>query len=360
MDSGVETLLEAEQYSLPHTDKDAVLLETINGLTAHHYAHSRDYRRIVDTAYAGAVNARSLSDVPYLPVSLFKKVDLKSVPDDEIYKVMHSSGTTSQEVSRVFLDVDTARLQTRALTSIMRHFLGPVRRPMIIIDHPDVLCDRKEFSARGAGIIGMMTYGRDHFYALDSEMTLDQSGLEVWVDDHRDDDLLLFGFTYMVWEYFYTPLRDAGFDLSKGILFHSGGWKKLRDRAVSNDAFKAGLGSAFGLRRTHNFYGLVEQVGAVYVECAAGFFHSPNFSDVIIRDPRTWEPVSVGEQGVVEVLSPFPLSYPGHALLTEDLAILHGIDDCPCGQLGRRFSITGRIPKVEIRGCSDTHVASHA
>ena len=64
---------------------------------------------------------------------------------------------------------------------------------------------------------------------------------------------------------------------------------------------------------------------------------------------------SVGEQGIVQVLSPLPGSYPGHSLLTEDTGVLLGEDDCPCGRLGKYFSIIGRIPRAEIRGCSDTY-----
>ena len=40
-----------------------------------------------------------------------------SVADDDVFKVMTSSGTTGQAVSRITLDVATAKLQTRASTS---------------------------------------------------------------------------------------------------------------------------------------------------------------------------------------------------------------------------------------------------
>ena len=39
--------------------------------------------------------------------------------------MMTSSGTTGQVPSRVYLDVETARLQTRALSSIVTHYVGP-------------------------------------------------------------------------------------------------------------------------------------------------------------------------------------------------------------------------------------------
>ena len=47
-------------------------------------------------------------------------------------------------------------------------------------------------------------------------------------------------------------------------------------------------------------------------------------------------------------------SYPGNSILTEDLGTIHGIDDCECGRKGKYFTISGRIPKTELRGCSDT------
>ena len=52
---------------------------------------------------------------------------------------------------------------------------------------------------------------------------------------------------------------------------------------------------------------------------------------------------------------PLPRSYPGHSLLTEDLGVLLGEDDCPCGRKGKYFKVTGRVPRAEVRGCSDTY-----
>lgn len=55
------------------------------------------------------------------------------------------------------------------------------------------------------------------------------------------------------------------------------------------------------------------------------------------------------------MLSLLPRSYPGHSLLTEDMGVLLGEDDCPCGRLGKYVRVTGRVPKAEVRGCSDTY-----
>ena len=42
--------------------------------------------------------------LPPLPVRLFKEFTLKSIPDEAVTKTMTSSGTTGQQVSRIYLD----------------------------------------------------------------------------------------------------------------------------------------------------------------------------------------------------------------------------------------------------------------
>ena len=60
---------------------------------------------------------------------------------------------------------------------------------------------------------------------------------------------------------------------------------------------------------------MVEQVGSVFIEGDDGFLHPPDFADVIVRDPITWEEAAPGSPGVIQVLSGAPTSYPGHSIL---------------------------------------------
>ena len=99
---------------------------------------------------------------------------------------------------------------------------------------------------------------------------------------------------------------------------------------------------------------MVEQVGSVFMENSKGFLHSPNFADVIIRNPVDFSVQPLGEPGLIQVISGLPTSYPGHSLLTEDIGVLKGIDDPSVGWNGKYFKILGRAKKAELRGCSDT------
>jgi hypothetical protein len=185
-------------------------------------------------------------------------------------------------------------------------------------------------------------------------MSLDVESVLAWTEKHRGQKILIFGFTFMVWKHFIKILEINQLQFPEGILVHSGGWKKLQEEAVDNGEFKRVVKERTGLIAVHNFYGMVEQIGSVFVECEHARLHCPDFADVIARDPLTFAPAPIGQEGVLEVLSLLPQSYPGHALLTEDLGTIAGVDDCPCGRLGKHFTIKGRIPRAELRGCSDT------
>ncbi len=349
-------LFERPQFSIDQDEKTHLIAAEMSRLVRHHRFNCESYDRIC-RVLAVPDRFEHLAEVPYLPVSLFKTHELRSVPAEDVFKIMTSSGTTGQAVSKVSLDRETATLQSKALSRIMRRIIGDQRLPMIIIDTPNVIKDRKMFSARGAGILGMKPFGRDHFFALDDEMRLDTAGLQTFLRERKPGPVLIFGFTFMVWKYFLNALADAGstVDLSGGLLVHSGGWKKLVDEAVGNTEFKHTAAELTGITRVHNFYGMVEQVGSVFLEGDDGFLYPPNFADVIIRDPQTWLPAQDGDIGVVEVLSVLPRSYPGHAILTEDLGIIHGVGAAASGWAGKKLEIIGRVPRSELRGCSDTH-----
>lgn len=353
----MDELLSRQPYDLPRNQKRDVLEDELRALAVHHAANCPEYRSILAALGEAADTQYRIEEVPFLPVRLFKHHQLKSVPEEQVQKVLTSSGTTGQQVSRIYLDKETAIRQSKTLTNIIKSYIGSKRLPMILVDSAGVIKNRQSFSARGAGLLGLMVFGRNHFYLLDENMQVRWDELEQFLSTHADEPILLFGFTFMVWKFLYqeSVKRGIKLHLDHGILIHSGGWKKLLDMAVSNDIFKERLQEQLGIRRIYNFYGMVEQVGSIFMECEQGHLHAPNFADVIVRDMVTLQPAPFGQRGVIQVLSMLPRSYPGHSLLTEDLGVILGEDDCPCGRCGKYFRIDGRIPAAELRGCSDTY-----
>ncbi len=357
----LEEILEIAPYSICKEDKHKLLDEYLLGLTKFHYENCEPYRKMLDSTGVDINKIEHYEDIPFLPVSLFKDLTLKSVPDEEVVKTMTSSGTTGQKVSKIYLDRETSANQTKTLAKIVASLLGNKRVPMIILDSPNVIKDRNMFSARGAGILGFSYFGSKRIYALDENMELDVEGLKSFLVEHKGETIFMFGFTFMIWQHFYKKLRGSDYrpDLSKAVLIHGGGWKKLVSESVSTAQFKQCLNNVCGIpiANIHDYYGMVEQTGTVYIECEYGHLHASAFSDVIVRNPKDFSVAKNGETGVIEVVSVLPKSYPGHILLTEDEGVILGEDDCPCGRNGKYFHINGRIRNAEIRGCSDTYAS---
>lgn len=357
-----DEIISIPSFNLDETEKEKMLTQRLTELTEYHREHCIEYKRMLDASGFDADKVKSYKDLPFLPVRLFKELELKSIASKDVVKTMTSSGTTGQAVSKIYLDRTTSSNQQKTMVKIVSEFTGSNRMPMIVIDCPGVVKDRAMFSARGAGILGFSIFGSKKIYALDDDMKLDVEGLKEFLEKYKEQKILLFGFTFMIWQHFYKELlrrKEEGitFDLSNGILIHGGGWKKLISEAVSHDEFHKRLKDACGLERIHDYYGMVEQTGCIYMECECGHLHAPIFSDVIMRRPIDFSECSIGESGIIQVVSTIPESYPGHSLLTEDEGVIEGIDDCPCGRKGKYFRISGRLQNAEIRGCSDTYAA---
>lgn len=356
----IDSLLQYSPYELDKKTKAEIIKDKLRKLSKFHMQHCIQYNRIMNSIYFVADKVKSYEEIPFLPVRLFKELELKSIKEEEIFKTMTSSGTSGQAVSKIYLDRNTASNQQKVLTKIVSDFTGSRRMPMLIIDSEATLKNRYTFSARAAGILGFSIFGTDRTYALDEQMKLDVNRVKIFLEKHKGEQILLFGFTFMIWQHFYKELLDLKekgilFDFSNGVMIHGGGWKKLQDEAVSSSQFKDCLRDVGGLQRVHDYYGMVEQTGCIYMECEQGHLHASVFSDVLIRNPIDFSLCSYGEKGIIQVVSVLPESYPGHSLLTEDEGVLLGEDDCPCGRKGKYFKVIGRLKNAELRGCSDTY-----
>ncbi len=356
LSSSVMEYLRSEPFPERACDKDEDFLLLLNLLSTHHLDRCSEYSQIVRMLFPDVTRAESLEEVPFIPVRLFKLMRLASIPIAETVKTMTSSGTTGQAVSQIFLDKNTAMAQSKALSQITASVLGKSRMPMLIADSLAVNKNREMFSARGAGIRGFSVFGRDIEYMLDDQMKLRTDAVLSFLEKHDESPVFVFGFTYMIWEHICAELERLGqtLPIHRGILLHGGGWKKLASLNIGTAEFSARVKNLLGIARVVNYYGMVEQTGSIFIECEMNYLHSSSYSEVIVRNPITLQPNTPGEEGILQLLSVLPMSYPGHSILTEDLGTVVGDDGCMCGRPGRHFVVSGRIKDAEIRGCSDT------
>lgn len=359
-DSSLDKLFSIGPYSLNNIEKTELLESELGMLNDYHFQYNTQYRNILLSTDYVSRKVHNLSDLPYLPVRLFKELELVTNPSNSKIRSLASSGTSGQSTSKIFIDSYTSRLQTKVLAKIVSHYIGNRRIPMLVIDKPSTVQNRTQFSARAAGIVGFSSFASQITFALNEDMSPDWNSIEAFTKNHGDQPIFVFGFTSIVWEHLLKVMmeRKSKIDLMNATFFHGGGWKKVSEESqVTKKYFKNVVMDHMGILNVRDYYGMAEQVGSILIECEFGFMHPSIFSEILIRNPHSLKLSEMNEVGLIQTLSILPRSYPGHVLLTEDLGRQIGVDDCACGKLGSYFQVEGRVKRAELRGCSDTYKA---
>ncbi len=362
VEAEIDALLGGPTFALAPAEHHSRLLAVLQGelsYAAERNLRLRQYLEAWPTDYRAA---KSIADLPYLPVGSFKgNPPLTLVGPEHIIRTVSSSATTGQTPSRVALDAATSRRMVKGVVAIASDFIGPSRRPYLVIDTPETLAGQGDLGARAAAIQGLRPFATEMVCCLTGDgagqTRIDEQQLLNFAEKWRDREVLAYGFTFVIWQHFVRPLLERGMSLGMTNirLLHSGGWKRLNDQAVTREAFAAGVAQVFGCNpdRVLDFYGMVENVGVIYPDCKYGNKHVPAFAEVIVRDPLTLRPVEAGRQGLVQVCSSLPTSFPGFLVLTDDIAEVISFDGCGCGRRGISFRFVKRVPQAEIRGCGN-------
>ncbi|WP_435230938.1 hypothetical protein ACMAZE_03635 [Pseudopelagicola sp. nBUS_20] len=342
-----------KKYKMENVD---MLVKELSELTHYHKNNCNLYSYYVSTFFKNLNSTEDLKQIPYLPVRAFKEFELKSIKNNEVFKIMTSSGTSGQ-FSKIFLDKSTAQLQSKTLVRIFADTFGNGRYPMLIIDSEMTVRNRQTFSARTAAINGFSMFSRKRCFALNSEFKIDFDAIAKFLCEHKGQRIFVFGFTFLIWKNFIQEIRTAkrNIDLENAFILHGGGWKKLQEQSVSNDRFKDTILETTGCSNVRNYYGMVEQTGTIFMECEYGRLHACSASGALTRSRRDFSVLPDGHEGIIQIFSTIQRSYPGHSLLTEDVGSTTCNHDCPCGQKGAVVSISGRLQKAEVRGCSDAY-----
>jgi len=362
-----ETLLSIGPYSLNHIDKEKLFKKALLDNFKHHYENCRPYQKLCNKRGWNLSTDKNfkLENFPYLPVEIFKNMHLSSVMNENVVRILKSSASSGQIPSTVPLDNETRKRQMKSLIWLLSHRLGKKRRPFIVmdVDPKNIKAEQHTISARAAAVRGFLTAASSQKYCMregiDSEMHLDLQQLENALQAAQDsgEQAVIFGYTYVLYIYAAIKLEEKGvkFDLSNTLILHIGGWKKLHAQATDKATFNKTMTNIFGVKSENiiDCYGFTEQLGVIYLDGEDGIKRTSSVSEIIVRDPLTLLPCKDGDTGLLEFMTPLPLSYPGNAILTDDVGRVISRDKGNDGRQGAAFEILGRRKKAEIRGCGD-------
>lgn len=298
-----------------------------------------------------------LARIPMLGVTAMKRWLLTSLPESRAALRLTSSGTRGQK-TRIWFDAASLErcqamltaqwegegLVSREPTNYLMFVYDPAQAKDLGIAFSDKNQQRFAPAART-------------FYAL----TLDRSGR--WV--FRLEETLrtlreyaaegrparLFGMPAFLFE--ALEAIDEPIKLPPGSwLVTGGGWKAAEDKKISREELRRIIRERLGIpgERVRDAYGMAEH-SAPYLECRAHRFHVPIFNQVLARDPATLEATAAGEEGLLELISPYNALMPNLAILSTDLGRVDA-DPCPCGYRSPTFTVLGRGGLTKHKGCA--------
>lgn len=355
-------LIKGPIYEYENDTRRKLLLEALREVSGHHYENCAAYRKFCDKRGGNPSQVASLEDLPYFPTSIFKDTLLLSIPEEEVFREIQSSATTSGRPSRIGVDKANNVRMTLSLQRMLLERIGNRRFRTMVLDDESAIGRGGVVSARASMARSLLFTASEIDTCLNSDaglLSLDQAKLEKFLESAGNGEgVMLFGFTFILYAHVVLPMLKAGlkFDMPEAKILHIGGWKKLESQKVTPEKLIDDCSACFGVKPENviDIYGFSEQSGLLYPTCEHGFRHVPAWGEVICRDPLQLEPLPVGKEGLLQFLTPIQTSYPGHSILTEDVGYIAGHDDCKCGRKGTYFKVVGRSSTAtEVRGCGD-------
>lgn len=360
--TSIERLFAAPVYS-DAQETNEIYLQALHDELAFHYDHNLRYRQFCERkGFDPHGPLTDIRQVPPVAVSVFKNLGggLVSVPSEDV-KLRLQSSATSGVPSTIVLDKVTARRQAKAMVKVVQEFIGRDRKPFLVMDIDPRSEYRALLGARFAAITGYLNFASKAGYFLKARNGVSYFDIAA-IKDYlaelpADQPVVVFGFTYILYANVLKAIQASGevIRLPKGSkIIHIGGWKKLEAEKVEKSLFNQQLSACFGLESVDviDIYGFTEQMGLNYPDCPCGCKHTSSYVRVLVRDVVTREILPDGQEGMMEFVTPIPHSYPGNAVLTDDMGVIEK-EPCPFGRPGQRFRITGRMKKAEVRGCGD-------
>lgn len=349
------------------------------------FRHNSPYRRLCEARGMTPESISSWSEIPAVPTTAFKELDMTSLTPDERTTVFQSSGTTEQRRSRHFHHAASLALYEASLLPwFERHLLadvndlvdeqllGPLDKlPFLFLTPPPEV-------APHSSLVHMFASVRHVFGAHDSLFAGKPDATGAWTLDldaalfalrksmcaNRPLVLLgtAFNFVHLLDHFAANNMR---YRLARGSRVLETGGYKGQSRIVPKAELHALISKHLGIPASHivTEYGMSEISSQAYdrvagevhgqrsevrgqrVEVAghpqSSIFRFPAWARSVATSPETGQEVAEGETGLLRI---FDLANVRSvmAIQTEDLAV----------RRGDAFELLGRAAEAEPRGCS--------
>jgi phenylacetate-coenzyme A ligase PaaK-like adenylate-forming protein len=295
------------------------------------YENNLVYREFCELLKIEKGNVKSLQQIPFLPIQLFKSHEVIS-NSNPIQETFTSSGTTGMITSKhLITDVS---LYEESYRNAFSEFYGNIEDYAVLALLPSYL------ERQGSSLIYMVKdlialsnntnsgfYLHNYDELISKLIELDSSGQNV----------ILIGVTYALLDL----IEKQNFQLKNTIIMETGGMKGKRKEMIREELHEI-LCKGFGVSSIHSEYGMTELLSQAY-SLGNGIFECPNWMNILIRDTEdALSFVATGKTGGINII---------------DLANINSCSFIATQDLGKKypnnsFEVLGRFDNSDIRGCN--------
>ena len=289
------------------------------------------YQQYVQLLGVNPLDVHHYSQIPFLPVSVFKSKSIISAHQTpEI--IFTSSGTTGMITSQH--QVVKVDLYEQSFNRCFKMFYGPVHDYCIIGLLPAYL------ERSGSSLVYMVdqlikkSNHPDSGFYLNHYADLQQLLQQL---KKQQQKTILIGVTFALLD----MSENFSVDFPELIVMETGGMKGRRKEIVREELHQI-LTNGFGVEKIHSEYGMTELLSQAYSK-GDGLFKCPPWMRINVReinDPKQLVKDGVtGGINIIDLANYFSCSF----ISTQDLGKIH-----PDNQ----FEIVGRFDNADLRGCN--------
>jgi len=307
------------------------------------YDNNEVYKRYTDALRVDPDTVRSIDQIPFLPIRLFKSHRIQTTTFDPA-TVFESSGTTGNNNSRHFVK-DTGLYQ-EAFTKGFELFYGPVKNWCILGLLPSYLERENSSLVYMVNELARLSSHPVSGFYLDN-----YDKLRVLINELEDQGqkTILIGVSFALLDFasIYSSWNGRK-SLQHITIMETGGMKGRRKEMVRHELHTV-LKRAFNVPGIHSEYGMTELLSQAY-SSGEGIFKCPPWLKVLIRDEDDpfkirmpfAEPRKSSVSGAVNIIDLANI-YSCSFIATDDAGNLF-----PTGS----FEVLGRLDNSDVRGCS--------
>lgn len=289
------------------------------------------YKEYLDYLDINALEVKKVSEIPFLPIELFKNHKILSGNTDP-EMIFESSGTTGSIPSRHY--IADLEIYQKSIEKGFRHFFGDPSEYVFLALLPSYL-ERNNSSLvyMVQHLMSLSDHEDNGFYLYDH----DKLNNAIKRNSGSNKKIFFIGVSFALLDFAenYNP------DLSKAVIMETGGMKGQR-RELTRPELHDTLKQAFHTNNIMSEYGMAELLSQAYAK-KEGYFETPEWMKFLVRDVN--DPfcyIGNGQTGGLNVI---------------DLANVNSCSFIASQDLGRimddgRIEILGRFDNSDIRGCS--------